>query len=556
MASSLRLFRDHVLVYPAGFTVLLALLLARSALLLYIPLVVAGFITQVQSGASAGELQSTALVFIALAAGQVVAGVLLETTAQRVGWKATNHLRDDLLRRVLSGRTSESSDSASAAELVERIEVDSALLARLFSSLLPQLLTACVLTIGAVVVSATVSPLAGMAVLGYVLVSATALGWTKRITDRHVLEASNIRTEVFRDLGDMVAARESIGVNSDDRGVQRMLTLLRKWFPVRHLANRAATSMWTSSIAVYALAATAVLILAPVLNGGPASVALAILVIQYMDTVQRPLEQLREEMQELPEAQASATRVSAFKARHPYRRGPEPADTLENAPVGITLDDVAFSYTDGTPVLDGLTVHVPPGGVLALTGRTGSGKSTTLRLLLGELEPDRGKIEIGGQDPASLGADRAAHLFGTVDQGTAILPGTLQENLTLFSGHIDDIQLTDVLCRLGLDTWPDRYPDKLAHRISGPADLATGETRIIALVRAVLRRPPVLVLDEVTAGLDDYWTSTVEDALAHLSLDSTIVLATHSPALRARATNQVHLRGRGQEHSCGGQYVV
>ena len=550
MRSSLQLFREHVLAFPAGFVLLAVLLLVRSALLLYGPLLVADFILLIQAGAEVGELQRTALVFMAVALGQVIAGVLMETTAQRVGW---NDLRDDLIGRVLSERPGQ--DAHSASEFVERIEVDASLLSRLFSSLLPKAMTSLVLTAGAVVITSMASPLAGAVVFGYVLLSVAMLWWTKRITDRHVLVASNVRTEVFREIGDLIAARESVGVNSEDRGLRRMLVLLRSWFPVRHTANRAATSMWTSSIAVYGVAATMMLLLAPLLGAGAGTVALVVLVVQYMDTVRRPLEQLREEMQALPEAQAGATRVMAFKALFPDLRAPEAADTGERPPAHIVFTDVAFQYADGTAVLDGLNLDVPAGGVLALTGRTGSGKSTVLRLLLGELRPSRGRIEISGEDPADLGPESSARLFGTVGQETVILPGTLRENLTLFSDRVSDEQLTDTLRHLGLTGWLDRYPQGWDHRVSGSADLAAGEARIIALFRAMMRRPAVLVLDEVTAGLDDEWASVVEQAVERLSGDSTVVLATHSPTLNASATERVRLAGPTGAHTREGEYV-
>jgi ABC-2 type transport system ATP-binding protein len=214
----------------------------------------------------------------------------------------------------------------------------------------------------------------------------------------------------------------------------------------------------------------------------------------------------------------------------------------------LETDDLTRSFPRGV-ALDGLTLSVQPGEVLALLGPNGAGKTTTIRLLNGILRPDRGRATVLGLDPASNGNE--------VRRRTGVLTehAGLDERLTAR----ENLELTARM--RGLDrVWAARRTTDLLERF-GMADRAditvqgtsTGQRKRLALARALLHEPDVLFLDEPTSGLDPAATRDVIDLIGALATEHgrTIVLCTHFLGEAGRLADRMAVLHKGRLHAFG-----
>ena len=214
----------------------------------------------------------------------------------------------------------------------------------------------------------------------------------------------------------------------------------------------------------------------------------------------------------------------------------------------IETEDLTRSFASGV-ALDGLTISVPPGEVMALLGPNGAGKTTTVRLLNGILTPDRGHARVLGVDPARDG-DAVRRRTGVLTEHAG-----LDERLTAR----ENLELTARM--RGLDrTWARRRSGELLERF-GMADRAdltvhgtsTGQRKRLALARALLHDPDVLFLDEPTSGLDPAATRDVIELIGSLATEHgrTVVLCTHFLGEAGRLANRMAVLHRGVLHAFG-----
>ncbi|MFE6778618.1 ABC transporter ATP-binding protein [Streptomyces sp. NPDC057702] len=192
----------------------------------------------------------------------------------------------------------------------------------------------------------------------------------------------------------------------------------------------------------------------------------------------------------------------------------------------LVASGLRFSHRPGQPLLDGLSVTVRRGDRLVIAGETGSGKSTLGKLLAGLYEPDGGSVRYAGHDLATIGeAGRRARIV-LVPQEVVLLRATLARNLALTGGRPDRARVAHVLEQLGLTAWVASLPAGLDTPV-GPRALSAGERQLVAIARAALTDPAVLILDEATAGVDRATATRIEEALAAMAPDRALVVIAH-----------------------------
>lgn len=231
------------------------------------------------------------------------------------------------------------------------------------------------------------------------------------------------------------------------------------------------------------------------------------------------------------------TRAAGRRLREVAEMPPAVDDPLRPTPVpaatDIRVEGVRFTYPGAeAPALDGLDLTVRAGESVAIVGPSGSGKSTLLALLLRFHDPDAGTVRIGGADLRDLAQAEHHARLGVLSQGTAILAGTLRDNLTLGSPDAAAEKLDRALKIAGLERFVEELPDGLDTWL-GEAGVAVsgGEGRRIALARVILRDAPILLLDEPTEGLDAETERIVLAALAEMMAGKTVVMITHRAAV-------------------------
>ncbi|KIT16850.1 ABC transporter ATP-binding protein [Jannaschia aquimarina] len=273
-----------------------------------------------------------------------------------------------------------------------------------------------------------------------------------------------------------------------------------------------------------------------------------IVFITYIKNTYRPVRGYAKQAARLARATAAGERVIELLDR-PVAIADRPDARAASFPNGaISLERVSFRYdSEGAPVLQDVSLDIPSGQFVAVTGPSGVGKSTLASLILRLAEPQAGALRIDGEDVRDVTLSGLRRHIAFVPQETLLLRASVAENIALASGRDVTRQEIEDAARLAeahgfVSALPQGYDTELAER---GATLSGGQRQRLAIARAALRNAPILILDEPTAGLDRKASVAVEEALIRLARGRTTILVTHDLALASRAERVVVLdRGR------------
>jgi ATP-binding cassette subfamily B protein len=177
------------------------------------------------------------------------------------------------------------------------------------------------------------------------------------------------------------------------------------------------------------------------------------------------------------------------------------------------MQQVVFGYLPNRPVLHGVSLAVQPGEHIVLVGRTGAGKSSVLHLLGGLYRPWRGSVRVAGADPTSFTDDQRRHAMGAVQQVVQLFRGTVLDNLTLGDGSVSREAVRRAAAIAGADAFIQALPQGYDTRLGEGVQLSAGQRQLLALTRALVWDPAVLLLDEATAAIDSASEAAVRAAL-------------------------------------------
>lgn len=195
----------------------------------------------------------------------------------------------------------------------------------------------------------------------------------------------------------------------------------------------------------------------------------------------------------------------------------------------IEFDNVTFRYPDSEQdSLRNVSLHIRPGEKVAIIGRVGAGKTTLEKLLLGLYRPQSGAIRIDGYDLAQLHPAVIRRNIGCVPQDITLFFGSIRDNIIVGNPLTDDMRVLRAARRGGVTQFTNRDPNGLERQVGeGGRLLSGGQRQAIALSRALLNDPPILLLDEPTSNMDNRSEGLVKEELARLGADTTLVLITH-----------------------------
>ena len=253
------------------------------------------------------------------------------------------------------------------------------------------------------------------------------------------------------------------------------------------------------------------------------SVGTSVAVINYISRIFTPIESLGMEIQTIQSAMAGVKRIDAFLAQEERRVA---AERGGKAPEGdVVLSHVVFGY-DERIVLNDISFTVKQGEQVTLVGRTGAGKSTIFKLLLGLYKPNSGTITIGGRDAADIADGERRGCIGCVEQHFSRVNGTVLDQITLLDPRISRAMAEDAARLAGLDgvirSFPKGYDAPCTDGM-----FSQGEWQLLSIARAAAADPKVLLLDEITANLDAETEARVLDALRRASAGRTVLSISH-----------------------------
>lgn len=260
------------------------------------------------------------------------------------------------------------------------------------------------------------------------------------------------------------------------------------------------------------------------------SAGTAVAVINYISQIFTPVESLGMEIQTIQSAIAGVHRINEFYALEELpervRNLETPVTTEEETPF-VELQNVTFAYEDDSrKILHHLSFKVYPGEQVTLSGRTGAGKSTVFKLLLGLYQPGEGKVLIQGRDAIQIPENEKRSLYGYVEQTFHRVPGTVKDQITLYDDSFTMEEVREAATIAGLDATIEQL-EKGYDTICTSEIFSQGQWQLLSIARAAVAKPKLLLLDEITANLDAQTEEEVLQALKRAAEGRTVISISH-----------------------------
>lgn len=260
------------------------------------------------------------------------------------------------------------------------------------------------------------------------------------------------------------------------------------------------------------------------------SAGTAVAVINYISQIFAPVESLGMEIQTIQSAIAGVHRINEFFEMDELsvKKDSYIADNTAmeaDSDVIVDFNNVTFAYDDKN-VVENLSFSIKKGEQVTLSGRTGAGKSTIFKLLLGLYEPDNGSVSIAGQKATAIPDSGKRKIYGYVEQTFHMVPGTVKDQITLNDVSITDEDVIEAAKAAGIHDAIMEL-DNGYDTICKPEDFSQGQWQLLSIARAAAAKPELLLLDEITANLDADTEKNVLDALNRVSRNRTVISISH-----------------------------
>ena len=563
MKVSLNAYRDLLATYMKpqwrGILILALLLLLSISVQLINPQILRYFIDTALQGSTLDVLVWVALLYLVMALASQLITVTETYVAANIGWKATNRVRSDLALHCLQLDPSFHNEHT-PGELIERVDGDVATLNNFFSQFTVHLFGNALLMLGILVMLFRIDWRVGASLTGFSILTLVVLTSLRNVAVPHWNATRQANAELFGYIEERLAGTEDIRSSGATAYVmrrlyERMRDLLKKQIKSVIWGSTTYTSM--NLLTAMGVAVT-LAIGAYLYRRQEITIGTIFLIFSYSEMLRRPIEQINRQFMDLQMATASIGRImTLFDTTGSIQKQDEVLErtggalTLRPGAASVDFDHVSFEYAENDPVLDDLNFHLPSGQVMGLLGRTGSGKTTLIRLLFRLYDPTSGTIRLDGVDLRDIRVADLRSRIGIVTQDIQLFNASVRDNLTFFDRSIPDERIIAVLEDLGMQGWFKSLEDGLDTKLAyGGGGLSAGEAQLLAFTRVFLQDPGLVILDEASSRLDPATERRIEHAIDKLLGGRTgIIIAHRLPTVQRANYIMVLEQGRIREYA-------
>ncbi|MCL4506364.1 MAG: ABC transporter ATP-binding protein/permease [Chloroflexi bacterium] len=530
------LLAEYIRPQKRRFVFLTVLLLGSIGLQIVNPEIMKYFIDTATSGGSASNLALAALAFIMLAIVQQGVGVTATYLGETVAWNATNALRADLAQHCLNLDMSFHNDR-SPGELIERIDGDVVELSNFFSQLVIRVIGNIVLLCGVLIALALQDWVVGLAFALFAVIALFVLNRVRGIAIPHSKALRAAIADLTGFLEERLAGTEDIRSSGAVDFVMNGLYQLQQ----RILGHQ--RKAWTLNMFVGFTGSTLLVVgnIIAIISGyllftsGAITIGAVYLFIYYINLLSRPIRELTQQTENLQNIGAVTERLADLRkitTRTQDGQGIE----IGRGPHALAFDGVTFGYHADEPVLRQISFELPPGSIMGLLGRTGSGKTSLARLVFRLYDPTEGTIKLAGADIRQARLRQLRQSVALVTQDVQLFQASVRDNLTFFDDSISDERILEVIEELELSDWYRALPNGLDTRLeTGGRSLSAGEGQLLAMARVFLRAPGLVILDEASSRLDPATEQRIERAIDRLLRGRTALIIAHRLSTVERA---------------------
>lgn len=526
-------------------TILVLLLLGSIGLQLVIPLILRTFIDSAIAGSAASGLATAGIAYLVAGVVNQLLDAFASYLGADIGWSATNRLREELSSHLFSLDMGFHNDTT-PGEMIERVDGDVTAISQFISRFMVRLVAAGVLLTGVVVVCWFEAPMMGLTVTIYVVLVLALLIRLRKLAVAAAEEERETSASLYGFIEERLAGVDDIrSLGAGRFTMARFVPVMRDFYTRTNIAWQKRIIVWVSAnTAFWTGDALALIVGVWLAVRGSITAGTAYLILQYVQLVRRPIEQMTHELQELQKAAGGIVRIDQLRRLETSIVDGEVE--LAPGPLAIEFEDVSFSYED-RGVLEEVSFRLEPGRSLGLLGRTGGGKTTITRLISRLYDPDHGVVSVGGHDLRRVRSASLRGSIGVVTQDVQLFRATVRDNLTFFAPRSDD-EVLAALDAVGLGSWI-REVGLGTELGSAGQGLSAGEQQLLAFARVFLQDPGVVILDEPSSRLDPVTEMLLATATERIYAGRTVVIIAHRLET-VRTTDEIMVvdAGRIVEH--------
>ena len=251
------------------------------------------------------------------------------------------------------------------------------------------------------------------------------------------------------------------------------------------------------------------------------SVGTATALISYVNKVFKPLESIGMEIQNVQTAVAGITRINALFHEKEMTQNHTVNHFDKNKPA-VSVNNITFGYDKNQAILKDYSLEVKHNETVTITGRTGAGKSTLFKLILGLYPCDKGEVSIFGVPATNINEKEKREIYGCVEQEFKPTTGTLKDQITLKNQSITNLEVEKALETVGLKDKIQDYDKPFME-----SDFSQGQLQLLSIARAIVKNPEILLLDEMTANLDALTEKAIIEAIYKAQVNRTVLSISH-----------------------------
>ncbi|MBV9258124.1 MAG: ABC transporter ATP-binding protein, partial [Ktedonobacteraceae bacterium] len=414
-------------------------------------------------------------------------------------------------------------------ELIERIDDDVTALANFFSQLTINVAGNGLLLLGLLLLLFRENWRIGVGFTLYGILAFFVLRAIQRIAIKRWTQQRAATADFYGFLEEHISGTEDIrAAGAEQYVIHHLFALMRRLLERTRLAWLVSNITVFSTNFLYVMSYTSGLALGAYLyTQKQITIGTAYLLVFYIGMLAKPLENIREQIQDLQQAAASIERVEELSRMQSHIQDGKGV-RLATGNLAVKCSQVSFSYDQQEHVLEDITFQLQPGKILGLLGRTGSGKTTLARLFFRLYDPDTGAICLNDVNIRDMTLEDLRTHVGMVTQDVQLFHASVRDNLTFFNRRIDDTHIEQALKESDLWSWVQSLPAGLdTHLAAGGQSLSAGEAQLLAFARVFLKNPGLVVLDEASSRLDPATEDRLEQAVDRLLQNRTGIVIAH-----------------------------
>ncbi|MHA1185979.1 MAG: ABC transporter ATP-binding protein [Candidatus Heimdallarchaeota archaeon] len=482
---------------------------------------------------NAATLNTTALVWTSIlyiGVNLIFRGVyvILNWISQELAWSTTNDLRVDLTRHCVNLDMT-FHNKHKTGEMIERIDGDASNLSSFFGEFIVHLISNGLLLVGVLIAVFIEGWVFGLAFLAFTLIAFTALYLLRKITAPLWKKVRESTTALYGNIEESISGFEDIqGCGADDYIMKKYHDAAQSDFKNKNKAMIVSKIFVITSVLLEGGLNVGILVLSFFLqNIIPIDAGLIYLLLAYATNLLLPIQKILWQTGRLQNSLANIDRIKDwFDIKSKIKDTGKLNFPKDN--IHLVFDDLDFGYNGDELVLKKVTFELEPEKKIGIVGRTGSGKTTLARLIFRLYDPQFGSIKINGYENFQYSLEELRNNIAYVTQDVELFNASVKDNITFFDSRYSDEEIIDVLIKLGLEDWLNRLPNGLETEVySEELGLSAGEEQLLALARAFLKNPKIVILDEASSRLDPATEKITERALNNLLQNRSAIIIAH-----------------------------